>query len=193
MEKISLLKKIYKSFWLLLYYGIAQYLPNSYSPIPYIGKISNAIRVFLCKRIFLKCGEIRTINRRVYFDTGFHIQMGDGSGIGEHTILPPDIIIGKNVMFGRYSFVLARNHYFDRIDIPLVEQGVGPSKQTIIDDDCWIGLHTLMTPGRHVSKGTIIGMGTVLTKDFPAYSVVGGAPSKLIRSRLQDGINTDKG
>jgi acetyltransferase-like isoleucine patch superfamily enzyme len=40
-----------------------------------------------------------------------------------------------------------------------------------------------MTPGRHISKGTIIGMGSILTKDFPPYSVVGGNPAKLIKSR----------
>lgn len=54
---------------------------------------------------------------------------------------------------------------------------------TVIEDDCWIGMNTLMTPGRHISKGTIIGMGSILTKDFPPYSVVGGNPAKLIKSR----------
>ncbi len=135
--------------------------------------------------MFKKCGNISTINRRVNFGTGYGIEMGDGSGIGEHTTLPPDTIIGKNVIIGRHSFILSRNHNFDRIDIPIVEQGNGPYKQTIIEDDCWIGLHTLMTPGRHIKKGTIIGMGSVVTKDFPEYSVIGGAPAKLIKRRNQ--------
>ena len=34
-----------------------------------------------------------------------------------------------------------------------------------------------------VKKGIIVGMGSVLTKDFPEYSIVGGNPVKLIRSR----------
>lgn len=41
-----------------------------------------------------------------------------------------------------------------------------------------------MTPGRHVSKGTIVAMGSVLTKDFPTYSIVGGNPAIFIKSRL---------
>ena len=64
-----------------------------------------------------------------------------------------------------------------------------PPKQTIIEDDVWIGLRTILTPGRHVAKGTIVGMGSVLSKDFPPYSIVGGAPAKLIRNRLADNEN----
>ena len=41
----------------------------------------------------------------------------------------------------------------------------------------------MMTPGRIISDGTIIGAGCVLTKDFPAYSVIGGNPSRLLKSR----------
>ena len=53
----------------------------------------------------------------------------------------------------------------------------------IIEDDVWIGLRSILTPGRHVQKGTIVAIGSVLTKDFPPYSVVGGNPAKVIKSR----------
>lgn len=177
-------KAISRKVAYFLYHYFAQYLPNSYNGK--IGRISNAIRVKLCHKMFKKCGKISTINRRVDFGNGFNIEMGDGSGIGEYTQIPPNTIIGKNVMFGRYCFVLSRNHRFDRTDVPIVQQGFLPFKQTVIEDDCWIGMHTLFTPGRHVKKGTIIGMGSVLTKDFPEYSILGGAPAKLIKSRLQN-------
>ena len=38
-------------------------------------------------------------------------------------------------------------------------------------------MNTLITPGRHISKGTIVGMGSVVTKDYPPYSIIGGAPA----------------
>ena len=41
-----------------------------------------------------------------------------------------------------------------------------------------------MTPGRRVRKGSIIAAGSVLTKDFPEYSIVGGNPARLIKSRI---------
>ncbi len=65
------------------------------------------------------------------------------------------------------------------------EQGFSPAKPTVIGSDVWIGRDVLMTPGRRISDGTIIAGGCVLTKDFPEYSIVGGNPSRLIRSRKE--------
>lgn len=180
------MKKLEKLICLMLYYGIAYYLPNSYKPWWLGGKISNAFRVFLCKRIFKKAGKISTINRCVNFGSGKEIEIGDRSGIGECVSMPSNTIIGSCVMVGRYSFILEQNHEFDSIEIPIIDQGSRNASPTIIEDDCWIGLHTIFTPGRHIKKGTIVGLGSVLTKDFPEYSIVGGAPAKLIRSRLSE-------
>ena len=97
--------------------------------------------------------------------------------------MPHDIVIGSHVMLGRQTHIFAANHTFDRKDVSMNMQREVHRKRIIIEDDCWIGMNTLMTPGRHISKGTIIGMGSILTKDFPPYSVVGGNPAKLIKSR----------
>lgn len=84
---------------------------------------------------------------------------------------------------GANCYILPHNHAFDRTDIPMCQQGFNEKKQTIIEDDVWIGRDVLMTPGRHISKGSIIAGGCVLCKDFPEYSIVGGNPSKFIKSR----------
>lgn len=167
---------------LLLYYGIAYRLPNSYG---FGGKVFNKFRILLCHGIFKKCGKITTINRKVNFGSGRNVEIGDESGIGANTSIPSNTIIGKNVIISRNIFILHRNHEFSRIDIPLNHQGFKPAKQTVIEDDCWIGMNSLLTPGRHVSKGTIVAMGSVLTRDYPEYSIVGGNPAKLIKSRLE--------
>ncbi len=84
---------------------------------------------------------------------------------------------------GPNVFIVTANHRFDRIDIPMCEQGNSESKQTIIEDDIWIGRQVIFTSGRTVKRGSIIAAGTVLTKDFPEYSIIGGNPAKLIRYR----------
>lgn len=60
---------------------------------------------------------------------------------------------------------------------------VQKKKTTQIGNDVWIGRDVHMTPGRTIADGSIIAMASVLTKDFPPYSVVGGNPAKLIKSR----------
>lgn len=171
--------------FLFIYYCFAQFLPDSYCFISPVGKVSNSIRIWCVKHIFKKCGRIRTINRRVQFGSGRNIEMGDESGIGARTSIPSNTIIGKHVILSRDCMLWHANHNYDRTDIPINDQGMGPTLPTIIEDDCWIGMRCLLTPGRHVRKGTLVAMGSVLTKDYPEYSVVGGAPAKLIRNRLE--------
>ena len=115
---------------------------------------------------------------------GTLLEIGDNSGIGVNAIIPSDTIIGNNVMMGPNCYILAMNHSFDRIDIPMMNQGFTEKKRTVIGNDVWIGRDVLMTPGRNIADGSIIAGGCVLTKDFPKYSIVGGNPSRIIRSRI---------
>lgn len=175
------MKKISHTFFLFLYYAFAQYLPDSYTPI--IGSLSNRIRVFCVKRIVKKCGKIDTINRRAYFGNGSNVELGDHCTLGANSSIPNNTIVGNYSMVSRQVHILVNNHAFDRTDIPIKLQGYKPTKPTVIEEDCWIGMRSFLTPGRHVKKGTIVAAGSVLTKDFEEYSIVGGAPAKLIRMR----------
>lgn len=118
------------------------------------------------------------------FGIGVNVSIGDNSGIGINCLVPSDIYIGKNVMMGPNCYILSANHAFDRCDIPMIEQGHATKKKTVIEDDVWIGRQVIFTPGRTVKQGSIIAAGCVLAKDFPAYSIIGGNPSRLIKSRI---------
>lgn len=166
---------------LVIYYGIAQFLPGSYSM--FFGKASKWIRYQLVKRIFARCGNNVNIERRANFGSGHGIIIGDNSGLGNQCCIPSNTVIGNNVMMGPNCYILPYNHRFERTDIPMCEQGFMEKKQTIIEDDVWIGRNVTMTPGRHIATGSIIGACCVLTKDFPEYSIIGGNPSRLIKSR----------
>ena len=163
-------------FCLLIYYSIARYIPL---------KIGKVIRYTLCKRIFKYCGKNVNIERGAFFGSGRNIEIGDNSGIGIDANIPSDTVIGNDVMMGPNCYILPHNHAFKRIDVPMIKQGYTEHKRTIIKDDVWIGRNVTMTPGRTILNGTIIAACCVLTKDFPEYSIVGGNPAKLIRSRLE--------
>ncbi|MGM0218014.1 virginiamycin A acetyltransferase [Enterococcus sp. AZ126] len=60
-----------------------------------------------------------------------------------------------------------------------------PNKgNTKIGNDVWIGQNVTFLPGVNVGNGVIIGANTVVTKDIPAYAVVGGNPGTFIRKRF---------
>lgn len=172
----------HKFIALIFYYGIFRYLPNSSFPI--FGGVACRLRRLCGKIIFKKCGKKVNIERGAVFGCGFDIEIGDRSGIGINAHIPSDTIIGDNVNMGPEVYILSRNHRIDRTDIIMQAQGYCPEKQTIIGDDVWIGRQVTMTPGRKIAKGSVIGAGCLLCKDFPEYSVVGGNPSRLIRNRL---------
>lgn len=175
------MKKMSRYIFLILYYCFAQFLPDSYLGL--IGRLSNKIRIFCAKHLFAKCGKISTINRRAYFGSGKFIEIGDYSGIGKFCNIPNNTVIGNYVMMGPYVYILDRNHQFKDISKPMCFQGNNEIKKTIIEDDVWIGAFVRMTPGRIIKRGSIIGISTVLTKDFPPYSIIGGNPGKLIKNR----------
>lgn len=165
---------------LFLYYGFARFLPCSYG---FGGKISKQIRYQLCKRIFKYCGKNVNVERLANFGSGLNVEIDDDSDLGINCLVPSDIIIGKHVMMAPNCYIFSQNHEVSRTDIPMNKQGFALKKKTIIEDDVWIGRNVTMTPGRYIAKGSIIGTCCLLCKDFPEYSVVGGNPSILIKSR----------
>ena len=172
---------IFQLISLIIYKLFLVWLPASNTPI--IGSIFKQFRYLCCKNIFLSCGKNVNIERGAFFGSGFRLKIGDNSGIGVNCLVPGNIEIGKNVMMGPNCCIFSSNHAFERTDIPMNQQGNSEQKITVIEDDVWIGRQVIFTPGRIVKRGSIIAAGTVLTKDFPEYSIVGGNPSRLIRSR----------
>lgn len=163
----------------ILFYGFARYLPESSTP--YIGNIFKWIRGICGKMILEKCGSNVNIEHGAnLFST---ISIGDNSSIGLNAILDGGIQIGNNVMMGQYCAILTTNHCFNRIDIPMNQQGCGEIAPVIIDDDVWIGLHCVILRGVHIGKGAIIGAGSVVTKDVPPYAIAAGNPASVIRYR----------
>ena len=51
------------------------------------------------------------------------------------------------------------------------------------EDDVWLGRNAIVMPGIKIGRGSIIGAGSVVTKDVEPFSVMGGVPATLIKKR----------
>jgi acetyltransferase-like isoleucine patch superfamily enzyme len=91
---------------------------------------------------------------------------------------------GKYVMFAPDVTIAGADHIFDQPGVPMYFAGRPELPETVIGDDVWIGARVCILAGLTIGRGSIIAMGSVVTKDVSAYSIVGGVPAKLIRPRF---------
>ena len=115
---------------------------------------------------------------------GAGLKMGDNSNIGDFCILAirGPVVIGNNVLMGPRVNIHSENHRFSEPKIPIKEQGESRIG-VVIEDDCWIGAGAIILDGVRVKSGSVIAAGSVVTKDVPRYSVVGGVPARVIKKR----------
>ena len=92
------------------------------------------------------------------------------------------ITIGNHVRIAAHTSVIAFNHNFSDTSQTIYEQG-NNAKGIRIEDDVWIGTGVRILDGVTIGKGAVIGAGSVVTKDIPAYSIAVGAPAKPIKQR----------
>ncbi|MDM0473298.1 acyltransferase [Clostridium perfringens] len=115
---------------------------------------------------------------------GYGLELGKNFGCGDFCFFgcSGGIKIGDNVIMGQNVRFHSQNHNFERIDIPIKNQGVN-SKGIIVGDDCWIGAGTTILDGVKIGRGCVIGANTLINSEIPEYSVVVGNPFRIIKIR----------
>lgn len=113
-----------------------------------------------------------------------HLRVADGSrwGIGCLINAAGGVSIGKNVLIGPHVIIHSANHVYSDPDVPIKQQG-HVMKSVIIEDDVWVGSNVVILPGVHLGKGVVIGAGSVVSHDIPAYCVAVGNPCHIIKMR----------
>ncbi len=171
-------KKIKRKLGAVIYYSVASKLPPSWSGMK-LGQ--TAIRRF-CGRLMLEqCGTNVNIEKNAIFSP--KTTLGNNSGIGINAKIYGECHIGNDVMMGTDVTIITRNHRHDRTDIPMRLQGFEEEKPVYIGNDVWLGDRAMIMPGVHIGSGSIIAAGSIVTKDIPDYSIVGGVPARIISKR----------
>ena len=150
---------------------------------PELGKI---LRRPLIKFILKKSGKKISIYNGVHLGTGKNISIGDNSIIGYDCILlqSAEIIIGKDVLIGPRTIITTGNHRYS-MNSKIIDQK-SKNEKVVIEDDVWIGAGVLILPGVKISRGSVIGAGSVVTKDTKPYTINVGNPCKEIKKRVNN-------
>ena len=133
------------------------------------------------------------------------ILIGDGVFVGRNTILScknGDIIIedhanlgfnceifsasrvrvGKSILMAAYTYLVGGDHLYDRVDIPVLEQG-RTARGIDVGDGVWLGTHVVVTDGSTIGRDAIIGAGAVVVGEIPEFAIATGIPAKVQRDR----------
>lgn len=167
---------------LIIYYSIIQHFPNS----RYVPVLSYMRKLYICK--ILKIASYHPDSKfenNVYFSGSGKVRIGQNCQINEYVFIQ-GAEIGDNVMIAPHVSILCNIKDTRCTHIPMNKQGwIEKGVKVTIEDDVWIARNAILLPGVVVKKGSIVAAGAVVTKNFPAYSVLAGVPAKVVRNRLK--------
>jgi acetyltransferase-like isoleucine patch superfamily enzyme len=110
------------------------------------------------------------------------ITIGARSLIGEGCVLRGQggITIGDDVFLAPLVQVLAVDHSYTDPERPISTQPIS-TRGITIEDDVWIGGGAIILDGVRVGRHSVVAAGAVVTRDVPAFSVVGGVPARVLK------------
>lgn len=163
-------------------FGIYSWLENIVCLI--LDVLPPSFRRVLHKLLLKNLGPDTYIDYNTYFRYSKRIIIGSNTVInrgckffGSYFEKSVIIEIGNNVAIAPFCCFFSAGHDYEYIDLPDIAASI------IIKDNVWIGGKSIILPGVTIGEGSIIGAGSIVTKDIPAWSIAVGNPAKVIKSR----------
>ena len=133
----------------------------------------------LLQRIFHRGGDSAWLQPPFYCDYGFNITLGERVYFNFNCVILDvcPVTIGSFSFFGPAVQIYTAAHPLDAQLRRTVEFG----KPVTIGSDVWVGGAAIILPGVTIGSKTVIGAGSVVTKDIPAGVIAAGNPCRVIR------------
>ena len=161
---------------------------------------------YLFKRVFYKIlimpfkkAMLKKCGKKVFIDGRSNIMyknvsLGNNVSIGKNCTFIcgiANIIVRDDVMFAPNVTVVTGSHRYDLIgktmkEVTEKEKLPENDQDVIFEGDNWIGSNAIILKGVTIGKGAIVGAGSIVTRNVPPYSIVGGNPAKVIKMRFTD-------
>jgi len=147
-------------------------------------------------------GSNAYIGRSVFMWSKHTISVGDNFYIGKYSQIECDAKIGDNVMIANFVALIGRHdHDFRTVGVPVRLSarirdddyaGEGLLEKVTIEDDVWVGHGSIILSGVKIGQGSIIGAGSVVTKDVEPFSICAGNPARMIKKRFANDDERDE-
>lgn len=144
----------------------------------------------------LTLGDEVYIGRYVELGPAGDVSIGDRTSIQDRSIIVGNVRLGNYCVLSLNVLIASGHHYYDlwpHLTIREQDQQalLDPTRATthnrpvVIEDDCWLGVNSVILRGVKIAKGCIVGSNSVVTRDLAPYSVAAGVPARVIRRRLE--------
>ena len=136
-----------------------------------------------------KCGWGTTIDKFVTIKFGKNLSIGEYCSLNSFIHIwagKAGVKIGDRVMIASHVAISSLTHNYETDNMcfaPAID------KPITINDDVWIGAHSIIMPGVTLGKGAVIGAGSVVTRNIPEYAVAMGVPAKVIKFRFSTNLS----
>lgn len=131
--------------------------------------------------LFGSSGKVFHVQPTFRCDYGVHIHVGENFYANYDCILLDvcEIHIGKNCMLAPRVCIFTAAHPLDPAERA---SGYEFGRPVTIGDDVWIGGAAVVLPGVTIGDGAVVAAGSVVTKDVPPRTVVGGNPARVLKT-----------
>lgn len=110
------------------------------------------------------------------------LEIGDNFGMTGGTLCAAEhISIGNNVAIGANSTVIDTDFHPLNSDLRRIDPQGAKTAPIFIEDDVFIGMNCLILKGVTIGKSSVIGAGSVVTKEIPAGVIAAGNPAQIIK------------
>jgi acetyltransferase-like isoleucine patch superfamily enzyme len=138
------------------------------------------IRVLFFRSLVHSCGQGIGLLRGIEVRQGKNISVGDRAVINKRVLLDGRggaLVIGEDVDIAQDTSIWTLEHNVNSSSHATVGGDV------IIEDHVWIASRSTVLPGIRIGRGAVVAACSVVTKDVPALTIVGGVPAKVIGQR----------
>jgi acetyltransferase-like isoleucine patch superfamily enzyme len=153
------------------------------TPAAMLQDFAIKLRRILAKRVFKRCGEDVVIHHNVLFNSGRNIELGDGVFLNRDVMLDDRaaLTIGDHAMVAAGVVIETHTHVYDDFSLPFPHSGRIPAP-VHIGSNTLIGYKVAVMAGVNIGSRCVVAANSVVTKDVPDQTIVGGVPARVIKT-----------